>query len=369
MKNKSISIVSNNFWTIYKFRFDIVMMLLDKGYHLYLIAGNDSYVSKFNHPQITKILIPMSERGMNLFQEFNTFMAIYNTHKSAKPDLVFNFTLKANIYSGIVCRFLNIKYISMITGLGHIFIGKKIITKYVITILLSMALKKSLEIWFTNNFDRIYYKKNRINDFQVTKIVPGAGADFKINKPMMARNNKVISFIMIARLLKEKGVEEYINAANHFKNNKSLKFTLLGSHKNEKSYISKVILEKSINDGVIDYHDHREDTMPFMEQTSCVILPSYREGMSTVLLEAGILKIPIITTKVPGCIDIIPDDSYGTLCEASNTASLIKAINRHILLSENELKEQTLKVYNHIRDNYSRTKVLSIYKDSLKYIN
>ena len=109
--------------------------------------------------------------------------------------------------------------------------------------------------------------------------------------------------------------------------------------------------------------------MPFMEKASCVILPSYREGMSTVLLEAGTLKIPIITTEVPGCIDIIPDDSYGTLCQARSTTSLIKAVNRYMRLNQNELEEQTLKAYNHIRDNYSRTKVLSIYKDSLKYIN
>ena len=369
MKSKSISIVSNNFWTIYKFRFDVVMMFLDKGYHVYLVAGNDSYMSKFNHPQITKILIPISERGMNLFQEFNTFMAIYKAHKDARPNLVFNFTLKANVYSGIICRLLNIKYISMITGLGHVFIREKNITKYGITILLSLALKKSLEIWFTNNFDRIYYKKNKINTSQVTKIVPGAGADFKLNRSMKSENNKITSFIMIARLLKEKGTEEYINTAAHFKDNKDLKFILLGSHKTEKSYISKLILEEASNNGVIDYHNHQEDVMPFMEKASCVILPSYREGMSTVLLEAGTLKIPIITTEVPGCIDIIPDDSYGTLCQARSTTSLIKAVNRYMRLNQNELEEQTLKAYNHIRDNYSRTKVLSIYKDSLKYIN
>ena len=368
MGDKYISIVSNNFWTIYKFRHDVVKMFIEEGYHINLIAGDDSYIDKFNHPRITKIPIPMNERGINLFEEFKTFIEIYKSHKLFKPDLVFNFTLKANIYSGISCRFLNIKYISMVTGLGHIFIGKKIITKYVIKFLLSLALKKSLEVWFTNNFDRIYYEDNKINISQVTKIVPGAGADFKTNKSMRLRNNKMISFIMVARLLKEKGVEEYINMATHFKDDANLQFTLLGSHKNEKSYISKAILDKSINDKIIDYHDYQEDILPFMEKSSCVVLPSYREGMSTILLEAGALKIPIITTKVPGCIDIIPNESYGTLCEACSTLSLIKAISRYMILSENELKDQTLKVYNHIRDNYSRTKVLEIYKNSLKYI-
>lgn len=368
MGDKNITIVSNYFWGIYKFRHDVVKMFIKEGYHINLIAGNDSYIDKFNHPQITKITIPMNGRGINFFEEFNTFREIYKSHKLVKPDLVFNFTLKANVYSGIICRFLNIKYISMITGLGHIFIGKKIIAEYVITVLLSLALKKSLEIWFTNNFDRLYYQNNKINRSQITKIVPGAGADLKIKKLVKLKDRKVISFIMIGRLLKEKGVQEYINTAIHFKDNKNLKFILLGSHKNEKSYVSKVILEESINNKVIDYHRHVEDIIPFMEQASCIVLPSYREGMSTILLEAGTLQIPIITTKVPGCIDIIPDDSYGTLCEACSTTSLIKAVNRHIQLNENELKEQTLKAYNHISNNYSRAKVLDIYKDSLRYI-
>ena len=368
MGNKNISIVSNNFWTIYKFRFDVVRMLIKKGYHINLIAGDDSYIDKFDHPQITKISIPMNERGMNLFQELNTFIEIYKIHKLTKPSLVFNFTLKANIHSGIICRFLNIKYISMITGLGHIFIGKKIIVKYIIMIFLSFALKKSSEIWFTNNFDRIYYKKNKICTSQITKILPGAGADFKKNKIVNTKSNKKISFIMIARLLKEKGIEEYINTATHFKDYKDLSFVLLGSHKNEKSYISKIILEESINNRIIDYYGYKEDIMPFMEKASCIILPSYREGMSTILLEAATLRIPIITTKVPGCIDIIPDDSYGTLCEACSTKSLIEAVSKYMLLNEDQLKEQTLKTYNHVKDNYSRAKVLDIYKESLRYV-
>ena len=125
MSDKNITIVSNYFWSIYKFRHDVVKMFIKKGYHVNLIAGDDSYIDKFDHPQVTKISIPMNGRGTNLFEEFNTFKEIYKAHKLIKPDLVFNFTLKANIYSGIICRFLNIKYISMITGLGHIFIGKK----------------------------------------------------------------------------------------------------------------------------------------------------------------------------------------------------------------------------------------------------
>ena len=173
---------------------------------------------------------------------------------------------------------------------------------------------------------------------------------------------------MIARLLKEKGIEEYINTATHFKDYKDLNFVLLGSHKNEKSYISKIILEESINNRIIDYYGYKEDIMPFMEKASCIILPSYREGMSTILLEAATLRIPIITTKVPGCIDIIPDDSHGTLCEACSTKSLIEAVSKYMLLNEDQLKEQTLKTYNHVKDNYSRAKVLDIYKESLRYV-
>ena len=108
--------------------------------------------------------------------------------------------------------------------------------------------------------------------------------------------------------------------------------------------------------------------MPYLMKCSCLVHPSYREGMSTILLEASVLKIPIITTKVPGCIDIIPDESYGSLCEPADIESLIESINKFATLDEDTLKTQTLKTYNYVKENFSRDQILEVYEESLKYI-
>ena len=368
MNKKSISIVSNNFWTIYKFRLDIINLLISKGYHINLLAGKDSYLDKFKDPNITNVVIPMNERGMNIFQEINTFKNIYISHKKLKPNLVFNFTLKPNIYSGLACRFLNLKYISMITGLGHIFISGSHILKRMISFLLSYSLKKSLEVWFTNKFDKSYYEDNKIVSNQFTRIIPGAGALFKENESEFVYQSNPYEFVMIARLLKEKGVEEYLKTALYHKHDANLKFVLVGSHKDNKNYISKELLDEAINSNTITYKEYIDDVTIILKQTACIVLPSYREGMSTILLEAAVQKIPIITTKVPGCIDIVPDESYGTLCEPKDSGSLINSIDRFLKLSEEDLEKQTNKTYEHVKKNYSRDKILEVYDSCLKYI-
>tara|TARA_Y100000996_G_scaffold409609_1_gene390556 strand:+ start:6 stop:1136 length:1131 start_codon:yes stop_codon:yes gene_type:complete len=375
MNKKSISIVSNNFWTIYKFRYDIVKLLIQNGYHINLLAGEDSYIEKFDNPNITTVKIPINDRGMNLIQEINTFRKIYVIHKKLRPDLVFNFTLKPNIYSSFVCRYLNIPFISMITGLGHVFISDRNILKKLITFLLLHSLKKSLEVWFTNKSDKAYFQENKIVSNQHIKIIPGAGAIIPDVEAEYKHYNNSITFVMIARLLKEKGVEEYLSTATQFntifkndKDRKNIKFILIGSHKNDSNYVSKRLIENLNKTNIIQYEKYTDRITDVLEKANCIILPSYREGMSTVLLEAAVLKIPIITSSVPGCIDIVPDESYGTLCKPANTASLLNAICRFLKLDEETLRSQTLKTYNHVKNNHNRHKVFEAYKQTLKYI-
>ena len=375
MNKKSISIVSNNFWTIYKFRYDIVKLLVQNGYHINLLAGEDTYIEKFHYPNITIVKIPINDRGMNLIQEINTFRKIYLTHKNLQPDLVFNFTLKPNIYSSLVCRYLDIPYICMITGLGHAFISGKNIVKRLVSFLLLHSLKKSLEVWFTNNFDKAYFQENKIVSNQCIKIIPGAGAVFPEVETEYRHYDSSITFVMVARLLKEKGVEEYLSTAIQFStifkkdiDRKNIKFILIGSHKNNNNYVSKGLLENLINKNIIQYEKYTDHISDVLEKADCIILPSYREGMSTILLEAAVQKIPIITSEVPGCIDIVPDESYGTLCKPANTASLLNAICRFLKLDEETLRSQTLKTYDHVKNNYNRHKVFEAYEQTLKYI-
>ena len=366
MKNKLIALVSNDYWTLYKFRYDIIQMMIQKGYKITLIANKDEYHKKFNSENISKHFIPLKDRSVNIFTEIRTIISLYKIYKKSNFDLIFHFTLKPNIYGGIVARFLNIKTISMITGLGYIFIKPNKFLKPLVVKMLKFSIKNSKEIWFTNVHDFNTYQKLNIIKSQQTKLMPGAGADFnnKISKTPN-RENKY-NFLMVSRLLIEKGVEDFISAATYFKNDLDITFTLVGLYKkNNKNYIRENILDNAIHDKVISYYPYTDDINNFFRKTTCIIHPSYREGLSTVLLEAAVHQIPIITTKVPGCIDIVLNDNYGFLCEKKNPKSIIANIKKLISTEKIELSKKTEITYQHVKDNFDRTLILKAYENTL----
>jgi glycosyltransferase involved in cell wall biosynthesis len=369
MNRGSVTLVSNNYWTLYKFRYDVIQMLVDEGYSVNLIAKKDSYHKYFSNKNIKKYFLPLQERGKNIFNEIQTFLAIYKLHKRINPQIVFNFTLKPNIYSSISTRILGIKTISMITGLGHIFIQKNNFLKYLVINILRVSLKKSNEVWFTNKFDREYFRQKSIIIDQKTFIVPGAG--IKINDQKISRQhiNGKCNFIMISRLLKEKGVSEFLSAAKYFKNDIEKNFILIGAHSDDKYHISKKMLDECVEEKIIQYHLYTDDIDGFLKRSHCIIHPSHREGVSTVLLEAASLKIPIITTKVPGCIDIVLNEDYGFLCEVSDSKSLIGKIIEFI--NENKKSPESIdlrtnKVFEHVSENFNRKNIIEKFKSTVK---
>ena len=227
MNQKSIAMVSNNYWTLYKFRYDVIKMLIDEGYIIHLIAKNDSYEKKFKHKNIHIHFLSLEERGKNLFKELRTFASIYMLHKKIKPSLIFNFTLKPNIYSNLSAAILNIKTISMITGLGYIFIKANVLYRTIVILILRLSLKKSQEVWFTNKHDEEFFRKIKIITLQKTSIVPGAGVRIKNGAFKRKKNNGHYVFLMVSRLLKEKGTSEFLEAANFFKKDLSKEFILI----------------------------------------------------------------------------------------------------------------------------------------------
>ena len=368
MKNrKSITLVSNNYWTLYKFRYEVVELFLSKGYQVNLIASADPYSSKFDHEYIKKYYVPMRSRGKSVIDEFRTFISLFKIYKSLNTDLIFHFTIKPNIYGSIICRFLGIKSISFITGIGHTFINKNLLQRTII-ILYKLALSKVSEVWFTNYSDKNLFKSLNIIKKNKTKIVPGAGIDIPRNTMKYEHNTK-ISFLMIARLQNEKGVIEYLKCSEYYKNNPDVSFLLIGNPQtDDPSGIQLDIINNYVDEKAITYMGYQEDIYKYITNASCVVLPSYREGMSTILLEASVHKRPIITTKVPGCVDIIKDSSYGILCEPRDHESLLQAIQKFIKLDHLEISMMVDKTYDHVEKNFSKKSVLMNYKNSMSHI-
>ena len=345
-------------------------MFLKKGYQVILIAGKDSYHQKFNNNQINKIFLSIDERGLNPISEIKTILNLYNYYKRIKPNLIIHFTIKPSIYGSIVCKLLNIKSIAFITGVGRIFLKNKSILKKIIVKLYQIAMNSNIEIWFTNKTDKELFIANKIiKKHSKSKIVPGAGVVFKnYKKPL--KQDKEVNFLMISRVLKYKGITEYLKVAEIYKNHQKINFMLIGAmNDDDPEGIDRDFLDKYVKNRSLDYLDYQDDIMPILINASCLIHPSYREGISTVLLEAASIKIPIITSTVPGCIDIIPDNSHGLLCKPRSVDSLRNAVDTFLRLKDKDKDKMTNKTYNYVKKNFSREIVLKKYEELDVYID
>jgi len=155
-----------------------------------------------------------------------------------------------------------------------------------------------------------------------------------------------------------------------YNNNKNVTFMLIGVlNDNDRGAISREYLENYIENKTITYLEYQEDIMKYLKETSCLIHPSYREGISTVLLEAASIKLPIITTTAPGCIDVVPDNSHGLLCKPRNVDSLKRAVERFLSLGKDEKKVMTDKTFEYVKKYFSREVVLKNYEELYDYID
>ena len=363
MQSKTIVLISNNYWTLFRFRFEIIKHLVQKGFSVHLIAQMDGYQDKLIIGNaVTCHNVNFSGRSINLLNELRTFLHLKKILKAIKPTFVFTYTIKPNIYSGYLCGRLKINHIPMVTGFGYFFNVLKKPLRTFVHYIIKKSFLHAKEVWFTNMSDKEYYIDNKIIDkTKKTYLVMGAGVDLNNNPIIKIDRNTEKTFIMIARLLNEKGTFEFIQAAKFFFKFNKYKFILIGNHENNKHHIKKYIVDNAVRDNILEYSKFTDEIDKYYNRASCVVLPAYREGLSTVLLEAASRKIPIITTDVPGCIDIIKDESFGFLCKPKSPQSLVDAMGRFIKASDSDLANRKEKVYKYVKDNCSKKNIIEKY--------
>jgi glycosyltransferase involved in cell wall biosynthesis len=334
---KKIAIVVNNSWYAYNFRFNLARSLKANGYKVIFVAPYDEKYSELIQKEFEFYNIDIDAKGINPISDFKTIFSLYKLYKNIKPDMVLNFTIKPNIYSSIVSGILKIKSISNITGLGTIFIKQSMITT-IAKRLYKIALKYNDKIFFQNSDDRNLFLDNKLVYKNKIDLLPGSGVDLNKFIPIKKDDNKMIRFLLIARLLKDKGVLEYINAIKILKKKyKIVEFQILGSvGVANKTAISKDELDCWIKDKTIVYLGTTDQVQDIISKVDCVVLPSYREGTPRSLLEACAMEKPIIATDVVGCKEIVENGINGYLCEVKNSKDLAAKMEMMINLSENE---------------------------------
>ena len=327
------------------FRGMLIQELAKEGKSVYAIVPKlDDKKEKDAEERIKKmhcklIRIPMERRGMNPLKDIALMKAYYKVVRKIQPDLVITYTIKPNIYGGMVCRVLKIPYVVNITGLGTAFQRNGILKQLVIN-MYKVALKKVKIAFFENVENREIFIKENILLREKTHVLAGAGVDLERFKyTEYPKDNDTIRFLFIGRVMKEKGIDELFQAMRKLnKNSYKCSLDVVGGF--EENYIDEI--KKYEEEGWLHYQGYQNDVRPLIEKCHCFVLPSWHEGMANTNLECAASGRPVITSNIHGCLEAVIDEKTGYLAEKKSADDLYKIMKKFIQLSYKERKEMGL---------------------------
>lgn len=366
MENKII-ISANTSWYIYNFRKSLILSLQNLNYKIYTLAPVDEYTEKLiklgcNHEEIK-----INNMSVNPFTEIFVIVKYYKVFKKIKPCAILNFTPKPNIYGSIAARLCKIPCINNITGLGTAFIDNNLLSK-IVEMLYKVSQKNVYRIFFQNKDDMSLFVNLGIVKNEQIDLLPGSGVDLDKFLPLPQKQYNTINFILIARLIWDKGIGEFIEAAKIVKQKYPFSnFFLLGDIDiNNPKAVPEEKIKYWEKQGLLKWYGKTDDVRPFIANCDCVVLPSYREGVPKSLLEAASMGKPIITTNVTGCKEVVDDNITGFLCEVRNPIDLANKMEKIILMSSEERMEMGKKGREKMIMGFNEKIVINKYIDSLK---
>ena len=336
-----IALVANSTWNIYNFRLNVIDKLLSEGHEVVVIAPVDEYLEyKEKYPEIRHYDIRALDRdSTNPLKDILLTLELIRRYRIVKPDLILHYTNKPNIFGGIAASRRKYKSIAMVTGLGYPFIKGGWIKKLT-SMLYKYSSKYHSKFIFENIADReLFEEKNIIRKGQGVSI-KGCGVDVNYFSPRALGSNSKdeIIFTFIGRLLYDKGISEFAEAARLIKkNNENVKFWVVGElDPDNPATVEKEKLTYWVNHEIIEYHGFQRDVRDIIAQSSCIVLPSYREAIPRTITEGMAMAKPVITTDTAGCREAVDVGQNGFLVEVKNANSLVNAFEQFIQMDESE---------------------------------
>ncbi len=368
IKKKIIIITSNSSWNITNFRINLVKEFINNYLIVVVVPDENKYTEYLRKIGCKVYIIKYSRRGINLLDNLLVLFKYIFLFIKIKPDYIFPFTIKPNIFSSIASKFIKTKTINNITGLGNVFIEKNFIKKIII-ILYKISFKNSSKIFFHNEDDLNYFLKKKIVNKNIGKVIPGSGINlniFKYQKPLKKIDSNFV-FLYLGRLITDKGILVLLDSVELIKEKyPNIKFKLVGElDSNDKNYNKIYDKIQNLDKRNLTYYSHTNDIMSFYREADCIILPSFREGLPRTLLEASSLGVPIITTDVPGCNRLIKDNYNGFLCKVSDKMDLCKKIIEFIELDYAIKLDFTKNARSKVENFYDERIIINEYKKSI----
>lgn len=336
MTRPCILISINTSWNIYNFRAPLIRALKTAGYAVVTAAPHDAYTDRLSALVDAHMHLPMQNDGTSPWHDSLLFFSYIRLLRDMRPTVLLTYTIKPNIYGALAARLLGIPVINNVSGLGTAFIHHTWLTALVKP-LYRLAFYGSSCVFFQNSEDRDLFLRMRLVSVEKAALLPGSGIDLEYFKPVETHGepDAPIRFVLIARLLWDKGIGEFVEAARMVKADyPNTQFRLVGPKGvQNKTSIPDVELERWIGEGIIEYLGETDAVREIVARHDCVVLPSYREGMSRVLLEAAAMGKPLIATDVPGCRQVVDHGINGLLCRVRDARDLANSMVRFMQLS------------------------------------
>lgn len=359
-----ILILTNSASGLYSFRAEVVQCYLNKGYEVTLAMPYDNLVGDFKFMGCKYVNIPVDRRGVNPIKDVLLLIKYIKTIKVVKPDVVLTYTIKPNVYGGAAAAICHVPCFANITGLGTAVENPGLLQKLTL-LMYRFGLKKDVCVFFQNQFNMDFCLKRDISGKR-NVLLPGSGVNLKKFDNIPFPSGDTTEFIFISRIMKQKGIDEYLYVAENLtrKYGVKVKFHVLG--RCEDAYYEQV-LKSAQNKGCIIWHGQQKDVRPFIAKVHCIIHPSfYPEGMSNVILECAASGRAAITTKRPGCKETVKNGVTGYLVDEQNKMQVLEAATKFVELPYIEKLKMGTNARKYMMSHFDRTIVINAYNKEIE---
>lgn len=363
-----IAFVTNTCWNIYNFRKGLVQTFIEEGHEVLAIAPRDEYTEHLQRWGLKWIDTPLESTGANPIKDVAYLKKLVHVFKQEKPDVALSYTIKSNIYASLAGKYCGVSTVCNVSGLGTVFLVKGIVGKLAIQ-LYKVSFRFSSHIFFQNEDDlQLFTSIIKVAPSRIGK-VPGSGIDLVAFPHLPWQRKETTKFLMISRLIVEKGVREFAEAASHFAHDERVRFTLVGkldvAHSRS---VSEEDLNKWISNKWIDYLPHSNRVQELIESHDVVVLPSYREGTPRTLLEGAATGRALLAADVPGCKEVVQDGFNGFLFQVKNADALTEKAKLFLSLHDEEKALLAGNSRQLVEQKFSVQLVINAYKDVIHRI-
>lgn len=354
---KKVLFLVNHDVVIYNFRKELIERLIHDGYEVIISSPYGERIDLLKQMGCKFVEVKINRHGKNLLDEIKVLAYYKQLISIVKPTIIFAYTIKPNIYGAIAAASCKVPIVANITGLGTAVENPGKMQKAMI-VLYKLSFRKVQTVYVQNMENQQFFVKNKIVDNKL-KLLPGSGVNLKQFYVLDYPSDEKIEFAFISRIMKEKGIDQYLEMAKYIKKKyPNTYFHICGFCEDE----YEDILEKYKEDGIITYHGMVMDIREVLAYTHCTIHPTYYpEGLSNVLLESAASGRPIITTNRSGCREVVDDGINGYMIPKKNSTALINAVEKFLQLNNKEKKQMGLYARKKVEEQFDRQIVVEAY--------